>query len=155
VEPAIELSDFINTYVREKATEFEANKQFAYSNSNYAVLTYILENDTRRSWITTLGDRIFTPARMTRSGVAAWPATNAATAGFAQGLINDRGKLIPAPYIHHSWPNGAGAIYSTTGDLFNLHRTLQDGTTILAYPSQRDMYTARTVRNPWKWQDPY
>jgi CubicO group peptidase (beta-lactamase class C family) len=140
VRTEIALDTFIDNLVRNDGPLGAAGR-YAYTNSGYALLTFILERDVGGRWHEYVNTNIFRTARMARAGVTDWPANNGDAAGFAQGLLRvARNPLVVAPEIHHAWANGAGAIYATVSDLFNLHRALQDAEDVLAFASQRDVY---------------
>ncbi|MBL8161409.1 MAG: beta-lactamase family protein, partial [Anaerolineae bacterium] len=54
---------------RDLPPQFEPGTGFGYSNSNWVLLTLILEQVTGRPFAQLLDERIFAPAGMTRSGV--------------------------------------------------------------------------------------
>lgn len=89
--------------------------KFNYSNSNYMLLGYIVEDLTGKTWYQALRDMIFTPLGMKNSGAnfKGLNSPNKATGYFA--IDGDQG--MAAPFVDSSVSYAAGAIYTTAGDL--------------------------------------
>ena len=95
--------------------EFEPGEKFAYSNSGYFLLGYIIEKVTGKSYEECLQSQIFTPLKMTNSGFdhSEIILKNRAAAYEKRG--ND---FINAPYIDMNLPYAAGSLFSTVEDLY-------------------------------------
>jgi len=123
--------------------EFEPGSRFRYSNSNYIVLTYVIEQAAGCTYAQFLQQRIFEPLGMHDTGYDHNdPALPEMSCGYA--FDSDAGELREASHIDMTVPGGAGGLYSTVGDLFLWHRALCDDR--LLTPASRElMFTP--VRN--------
>jgi len=90
-----------------------------YSNSNYALLAYIIEKASHTPWDNYVNEFIFKPLKMTRSGV---DVNNPIVPNHAvgTGVLVDINNDISYAY-------GSGSIYSTVGDLFKFDQALLSG----------------------------
>ncbi len=106
--------------------EFEPGSKWKYSNSGYVLASRIVENVSGE----TLGDfyqaNIFDPLGMTDTGldVSATILPKRAD-GYSPG--GGDGGVVNAGYVYMGIPTGAGAMYSTTGDLMKWQRGLFGG----------------------------
>ncbi len=106
--------------------EFEPGSQFSYSNSGYVLLSRIVENVSGEN----LGDfyqaNIFDPLGMKESGI---DVTASILPKRANGYspTGDDVTVMNAPYADMGIPTGAGAMYSTVGDLHKWQRGLFGG----------------------------
>ncbi len=106
--------------------EFDPGSAFKYSNSGYVLLSRIVENVSGQS----LGDfyqaNLFAPLGMEATGldVSAQILPKRADGYSPSG---DDVTVINAPYADMGIPTGAGALYSTTGDLHKWQRGLFGG----------------------------
>jgi CubicO group peptidase (beta-lactamase class C family) len=105
-----------------KPVSFEPGKGFSYNNSGYYLAGLIIEMVTGISYWQNVRDLIFTPLNMNDSGFdfnrlpENWRAT-----GY-QFLNVSRQK--PYTYLDSTVSYSAGAIYSTTGDMFKWARAI-------------------------------
>lgn len=97
----------------DSTVRFEPGQRFDYSNSGYALIGYIMEKVTGRSYGDLLTDYIFKPLNMTQSG---YEKSNALIMHRASGYNNFLGH--PASPIDMSVAYAAGGIHSTVEDLF-------------------------------------
>ena len=118
---------------------FEPGSRYTYSNNGYITLSYIIEKTSGMSYDEYLKTNIFRPLGMNSSG-----QDNARDVFFgrASGYTTMDGKHIhyDLQNIHNSW--GAGAVHSTTEDLFRWERAFHTPGTILSVAS-----TAAMVEN--------
>ena len=129
---------------KDRPLRFDAGSKFEYCNSNYILLSYIIEQVCRKPYTVVLREKILAPLGMTHTG-------------FDFTHLKDPGKttgyncvLIDSFYsdeIEDSTQSlGAGAMYSTTGDLYKWHRALQSYTLLdkawqqKAYKPYKDNY---------------
>ncbi len=91
--------------------DFTPGHQFRYSNSGYLLLGYIIERISGQSFATFLHENIFTPLNMTSSGYD----SSIIQSGHAKGYYQNYSS---ADVFDISWAHAAGALYSTTGDLY-------------------------------------
>lgn len=111
-----ELFKIINSFER---LEFKPGSQMSYSNSNYLILTYIIEKLTNKPLDTYLKETIFLPNNMTHTGLYKYYSTrNGNTAGFYNR--NNSINFVQDFNFTNFW--GSGNAYSTTQDLFNYYR---------------------------------
>lgn len=104
--------------------QFEPGREFGYSNSNWALLTGILEQVTGKPYAEVIRQQVFAPAWMSHSG---YDWTGSPVAGRAEGIINTGVALIDSEPIHESNLLGAGGLYSTLDDLYGWSHALLQG----------------------------
>ncbi|MFK7925959.1 MAG: serine hydrolase [Bacteroidia bacterium] len=97
------------------ALEFKPGERFAYSNSGYALLGYIVEQITAQSYEQVLQEKILDPLNMTNTG---FNDSRKIVKNRASGYSQDGNDYVKATYIDMSVPFTAGAMYSTVEDLF-------------------------------------
>jgi CubicO group peptidase (beta-lactamase class C family) len=113
---------------KDKPLQFSPGTQWDYSNSAYSLLGYIIEDAAKMPYEQAVRRYIFTPLGMVHSG---FDFTHLSSKDKATGyfrLINEKNE--PAPIVDSSVSYSAGAIYSTTGDLYKWHQSLQNNTII-------------------------
>ena len=94
--------------------EFKPGTQFRYSNSNYVLLTAVIEAVSKQSYADYLQQHVFTPLGMAHSGYdSASKILPKRASGYEQGPEG----LVNARTISMTRPQGAGALYSTVDDL--------------------------------------
>jgi CubicO group peptidase (beta-lactamase class C family) len=111
---------------RDKPLDFEPGEKWSYSNSGYVLLGYLIEKITGASYEKFLQENIFTPLGMKDTG---YDSNTAIISRRASGYDRPPGKdlIENAGYVHMSVPHGAGALYSTTGDLLKWEQGLFGG----------------------------
>ena len=97
----------------DKPLDFEPGSKFSYSNSGYLLLGYIIEKVSGKTYEQFIRQEIFQPLGMNRSGFDFTAASNKATGYYDNGTA-----YMKAFIVDSSASYAAGAIYSTTGDLF-------------------------------------
>lgn len=121
-----------------KPLDFSPGTAWNYSNSGYAMLGYIIEQVTKTSYEQAIRNYIFSPLKMTHSG---FDFTNLKspdkTVGYS--VLNDHDTAL-APIVDSTVSFSAGAIYSTTGDLYRWSQALENNT-ILTAAEQNEAYT--------------
>ena len=129
---------------KDKPLDFSPGTGWNYSNSGYSLLGYIIEIVTRKPYEEVVRKYIFTPLQMVHSGFdfTHLKSTEKATGYFKLDNLN----AAPAPTVDSSVSFSAGAIYSTTGDLYRWHNALLTNT-ILTKVQQEKAYTP--VRNKY------
>lgn len=103
--------------------EQEPGTGYRYSNSNYNLLAYIIEEISGESYSDFLRDNIFEPLGMDNTGHPSKAETLLPhrAAGYAPtGLIG----LEKAPYLDWTIKTGNGSLYSTSEDLYKWDRAL-------------------------------
>ena len=113
---------------------FEPGTRHAYSNTNYLILTGILEKITGVTYQEYLKENIFNPLGMDNTS---YLDTKKIILHRARGYCHQEPYgLINAPYFDDSWPQGAGGLSSTAYDLFLLSKALSHNTLITKATTQ-------------------
>jgi CubicO group peptidase (beta-lactamase class C family) len=123
-----------------KPLEFEPGTSWRYSNSGYVLLGAVLEKVTRTPYEQLLRVNILDPLGMKNTG---YDHTETILPKRASGYERT-GRLLNAPFLDMSVPFSAGALYSTTGDLYLWDQGLYSG--VLLADSLRNLYFT-PVRN--------
>lgn len=136
-------------------TEFTPDSTYSYSNTNYVLLTFIIEKVTKSTFVAELQKRIIAKANLSDTKVG--------------GIINtdnneaisynfDMGKWVKSTETNMSVPLGAGNIVSTTKDLCTFIEALYDGkfiskTMLTKMSTIREGYGYGMIRLPFytKW----
>ncbi len=127
---------------KDKPLDFSPGTSWNYSNSGYSLLGYIIEDVTKIPYEKAVRNYIFTPAHMTHSGFDfTHLKSEDKTIGYFK--LNDT-QSAPAPIVDSTVSFSAGAMYSTTGDLYLWHKALENNT-VLSKAQQEMAYTP--VRN--------
>jgi CubicO group peptidase (beta-lactamase class C family) len=133
---------------KDKPLDFSPGTQWSYSNSGYSLLGYIIEEVTKGSYYEAVRKYIFTPLQMTHSG---FDFTHLKSTEKAIGYFKlDDKESIAAPIVDSSVSFSAGAIYSTTGDLYRWHTSLQHNI-ILSKAQQEKAYTPFKNKYGYGW----
>ncbi len=111
---------------QDKPLEFQPGEKFAYNNTGYILLGYILEKVTGQTYADYLDQKIFGPLGMKDSGYdLAEKIIPRRAAGYAQDGKN-------TDFLDMSLPYAAGSLYSTVGDLLKWDQALYGGKVISA-----------------------
>jgi CubicO group peptidase (beta-lactamase class C family) len=123
---------------KDKPLDFSPGTSWNYSNSGYSLLGYIIEAVTNRPYEEAVHKYIFRPLNMEHSGFdfANLKSTDKTTGYFMLNATNAQ----PAPIVDSTVAFSAGAIYSTTGDLYLWHKALEQNI-ILSKAQQEKAYT--------------
>jgi CubicO group peptidase (beta-lactamase class C family) len=116
--------------------EFPPGERFAYSNSNYLVLTKIVEQVSGQTYAAYMQEHFFAPLGMVDSG---YERHEDILHNRAAGYTTDGERVINAPFVDMSFAGGAGALYSTVEDLYRWDRALY-GDEILSASSRRMLF---------------
>ncbi|WP_445663959.1 serine hydrolase domain-containing protein [Fodinibius sp. AD559] len=108
----------------EDEPQFDPGAQISYSNTNYVLLQFILEDITGESYAEQLKKRIVEPLNLqhTHYGDNIEPAKNEA---LSYQFLDEQWNL--ASETHLSIPGGAGAIVSTNAEMITFIRALFEG----------------------------
>jgi CubicO group peptidase (beta-lactamase class C family) len=121
-----------------KPLDFSPGTSWSYSNSGYSMLGYIIEKVTNTSYEQAVRHYIFSPLKMTNSGFDFTHLKNFdKTIGYL--ALNAR-DTVRAPIVDSTISFSAGAIYSTTGDLYRWSHALENNS-ILSASQQNEAYT--------------
>ena len=89
-----------------------------------ALLGYLIEKISGKTYAQFLQENIFAPLGMTGSG---YDSQSAVLARRAAGYGPSPNGPVNAPFLHMTIPHGAGALYSTTEDLLRWNQALFGG----------------------------
>jgi CubicO group peptidase (beta-lactamase class C family) len=109
-----------------KPVGFEPGAKYEYSNSNYNILAFVIEQVTHKPYGEFLKETIFGPIGLRdtgHDGDASEVIPNAASGYQPKGIAG----LERAPYLDWSAKTGNGSLYSTTEDLLKLVRAYRQG----------------------------
>lgn len=121
-----------------KPLDFSPGTKWNYSNSGYSLLGYIIEIVTKKPYEQVVRDYIFKPLQMTNSGFDfTHLKVPAKTTGYFR--LDDKNSTT-SPIVDSTVSFAAGAIYSTTGDLYKWHKALENYS-ILSKDQQEQAYT--------------
>jgi CubicO group peptidase (beta-lactamase class C family) len=109
---------------REKPLDFQPGEKWSYSNSGYLLLGYLIEKISGESYEKYVQGNIFAPLGMKDSG---YDSNSALIAHRASGYEPRTAGPVNAGFIHMSVPHAAGALYSTTEDLWRWEQGLFGG----------------------------
>jgi D-alanyl-D-alanine carboxypeptidase len=100
---------------------FAPGTKWAYTNTEYYLLAYIIEFVSREKYGEYLTRHIFEPLKMANSAFA---PTLAVIPGMAEGYSFENGQLRHRDYFDRSLETGAGGIYTTARDLVLWNKAL-------------------------------
>ncbi len=121
-----------------KPPAFKPGTKFEYCNSGYFLLGVIIEKVTGMSYEQAVRQLIFSPLRMNHTG---FDFINFHSGSKTTGYLTaDADKPEPAVLMDSTVTYSAGAIYSTTGDLYKWARAIAKGE-ILSKKSWQDAFT--------------
>ncbi|HXT27487.1 MAG TPA: serine hydrolase domain-containing protein [Candidatus Eisenbacteria bacterium] len=111
---------------KSKPLGFEPGAKYEYSNSNYNILAFVIEQVSHESYGEFLRENIFVPLGLQNTGHdgdASDVITNAASGYQPRGI----GDIERSSYIDWSAKTGNGSLYSTTNDLLRFVRAYGQG----------------------------
>ncbi len=104
--------------------DFNPGDRWQYSNSGYFLLGYIVGKVSGMPYGEFLKQNFFIPLKMTETGVH---TRNAAIPDEAMGYMVEHDSVVRALDWDMSWAGGAGALYSTVGDLYRWNEGIFGG----------------------------
>jgi CubicO group peptidase (beta-lactamase class C family) len=132
---------------RDKPLEFPPGSDWKYSNSGYVLLGAIIEKVTGKSYEAALEELILVPLHMSDSGI---DHREVILDRRAAGYSIKGGIVVNATFVDLSWGYSAGAMYSTTLDLYKWDRALR-GDSILPQAALKEMWTPVRNRYGYGW----
>lgn len=111
-------------YFASQQPDFEPGLRMSYSNTNYVILSFILEKVTKNSYEKELLKRICSRAGLADTRLAT-PINTTYNQALSYNYVDDNWQL--APETHPSLPRGAGAIQSTPYDVCRFAEALFQG----------------------------
>jgi CubicO group peptidase (beta-lactamase class C family) len=117
---------------------FEPGTKFAYSNSGYTMLGYIIEKITGNPYQQVLESMIIRPLRLSNTG---YDFISLADSNKSTGYYSYTDEDQPvAKYVHPTILYTTGALFSTVEDLYTWHKALM-GSRFLSAASKLQLYT--------------
>jgi CubicO group peptidase (beta-lactamase class C family) len=107
---------------KDKPLEFSPGSKWAYSNSGYMLLGYIIQKVTKQPYEKVVRQFILSPLKMTNSGFDFVRLNNKNKA--AGYFVIDGKNTQEASYVDSSASFAAGALYATTADMLKWHEGL-------------------------------
>ncbi|MDX1393560.1 MAG: serine hydrolase [Gemmatimonadota bacterium] len=101
--------------------EFEPGSRFAYNNTGYVLLGWIVERVTGRPYEEALAELVLSPLGLEHTG---YDHAKTPAAGHAAGYTRTLVGYEDATFIDPSLPHAAGMLYSTVDDLYRWGRAL-------------------------------
>ena len=121
-------------FFRDVPLRFRPGERMSYSNSGYVLLSYLIEQLSGESLERFLASEIFAPLRMRDSGLGSHAAV---VLSLADGYARSGDDFVTADFIDMQVLHGAGAMYSTTGDLLKWTQALFGGDLLTTESLQR------------------
>lgn len=119
---------------RDRPLDFPAGDRHVYSNSNYLVLGLILERISGQTFGDFLRSQVLEPLGLENTGVESGLEILPRR---ASGYWLRGERIVNAPYSDMSVPHAAGAMYSTTHDLWRWAEAMFGETSRLLSPAAR------------------
>ncbi|MDB4904430.1 MAG: class beta-lactamase-related serine hydrolase [Mucilaginibacter sp.] len=121
-----------------KHLAFKPGSKYEYCNSDYFLLGMIIEKLTGKSYEQAVRQLIFEPLKMNHSGFDFINLKDSSKAEFYVTIGSN--KYIKAPKVDSTVTYAAGAIYSTTGDLYKWAKAIAENQ-ILSDSSWKQAFT--------------
>jgi CubicO group peptidase (beta-lactamase class C family) len=144
---------------KDKPLNFQPGEKFEYSNSNYILLTYIIEKVCSKPYTEVARERILNPVGMTHSGFDFTHLKSSdKVTGYNCVLID---SFYREQIVDSTQSLGAGAMYSTLEDLYKWHCALQTNKLLdkewqqKAYVPYKDNYAYGWMIKPFLNQQVY
>lgn len=127
--PAVHKMDFTPTalinFFKDQPMDFDPGTQYAYNNSGYILLGYIIEQVSGMTYAEYVEKKVFKPAGMKQSFYENKPRP---IPNWANGFQRaDGGNYEPAAALSMTQPYAAGSLASTVEDLYRWTRAVHAG----------------------------
>jgi CubicO group peptidase (beta-lactamase class C family) len=136
------MDELIGTF-RSRPLKFKPGTDWAYTNTEYYLLAYIIQTVSGESYADFLTHHLFQPLGMNATGIA---PTLAVIPEMAEGYARDGKSLRHREYFDRSLEIGAGGIYSTVSDMLRWNDAL-NGEKLLNRKSLDLMFTPSSPGN--------
>ena len=143
---AYSLPETIETF-KNKALKFNPGEKFNYSNSNYILLGFVIEQVSKVSYAEYIKQNIFEPLKMNNSG---FENPERIIKNFAQGYCFKNNEIEKAKYRNMSNAHASGALYSTAEDLYLWDRALYSEE-LISNKSKKEMFTEFKANYGFGW----
>ncbi|WP_459499647.1 serine hydrolase domain-containing protein [Bacillus sp. C1] len=125
------------TWIGKQKVEFPPGTGWTYTDYNYMVLAYIIENISKKPLGEYVKENIFARAEMYESGMGNMMPGDQ---HFTKGYTKKDNALVPAPKLAMDWLYGCGEMYTTVGDMKKLDEAIINGK-LLSEKSIQMMFT--------------
>jgi D-alanyl-D-alanine carboxypeptidase len=132
---------------QEKPLEFEPGEKFAYDNTGYVLLGYVIEKISGQKYADYLRDHIFSLLGMRDTG---YDTAQEVIPHRASGYMFNGTTWVNAPYLAMSLPHAAGSLYSTVDDLLIWDQALYAQKPLTAASLDR-MFTPNKDKYGYGW----
>ncbi|MGU3367633.1 serine hydrolase domain-containing protein [Bacillus mycoides] len=112
------------TWIGSQKLEFPPGTGWKYTDYNYMVLAYIIENITKKPLGDYVKENIFTKAEMHESGMGNMVPGDK---NFTKGYVKKDQELVLAQKLGMDWLYGSGEMYTTVGDMKKLDEAIING----------------------------
>ncbi|HEK9099405.1 beta-lactamase family protein [Bacillus pfraonensis] len=112
------------TWIGNQQVAFPPGTGWEYTDYNYMVLAYIIENVSKKSLGEYVNENIFARAGMHESGMGKMAPGER---HFTKGYKKENNILVPAPKLAMNWLYGCGEMYTTVGDMKKLDEAIING----------------------------
>jgi CubicO group peptidase (beta-lactamase class C family) len=148
INGSVQVEELIR-FFKDKPLDFAPGTAWAYSNSGYYLLGYIIQKVTAMPYEKAVRQYIFNPFGMSHSG---FDFKHLASEDKAVGYYADSTEkpVKPTPMVDSASPYAAGSIYSTVEDLYRWHRGLQSYQ-FIGRRSLQQAYTPYKNRYGYGW----
>lgn len=136
----------INTF-KSKALRFKPGEKFEYSNSNYILLGYIIEQISSMKYAEYIKQYIFEPLGMKDSG---FEKPENIIDNMAQGYCFRNNVVENANFRNMSNAHASGALYSTIKDLYKWDRALYTNK-LISYKNLETIFTPFKENYAFGW----
>ncbi|MBE7119387.1 serine hydrolase domain-containing protein [Bacillus cereus] len=124
-------------WIGSQKLDFPPGTGWKYTDYNYMVLAYIIENITKKPLGDYIKENIFTKAEMHESGMGNMVPGDK---NFTKGYVKKDQELVPAQKLGMDWLYGSGEMYTTVGDMKKLDEAIINGK-LLSEQSIQAMFT--------------
>lgn len=138
----VSIAALVDT-IKSSPYDFSPGEQYMYNNSGFVLLGYIVEKISDKSLADYLNETFFVPLGMNSTGIY---KTHQVLENEAYGYGYNGGKIEKAAYMDMSWAAGAGAIYSTTRDLYKWNEAIFNGK-VLKEESLKEAFSKTILNN--------
>lgn len=122
--------------------EFPAGTGWRYTDYNYMVLAYIVEQISKQPLAEYVKEHVFNPVGMHESGMGAkFPGD----IFFAEGYTKKENEFVSTPKLRMNWLYGCGEMYTTVEDMKRLDEAIMTGK-LLSKQSLAYMLTVSPAR---------
>ena len=130
------IVETISTF-KNRPLVFNPGEKFNYSNSNYILLGFVIEQVSKVSYSEYIKQNIFEPLKMNNSG---FENPERIIKNFAQGYCFKNNEIEKAKFRDMSNAHASGALYSTIEDLYIWDRALYSEE-LISNESKEKMFT--------------